>query len=378
MKVLNKTIVTLSAVALLCACSDKEQKPAAMMQVEEVCVASPIQKPVEIWDNFTARIEAVKSVEIRARVSGYLTLINFSEGQIVNKGDLLFVIDPRPYEAKVMMAKAKVKEVEARLALAKNNVARAENMYKSSVISKEELDTRNAELLSQEASLASAKAELRDAELNLEFTHIVAPVSGRISESYLDEGNLVTADSTLLTSIEKADIVQAYFEASERDIVDYDALGLFGKIDQKKLTGPDVEVSLTSDADKVFKGEVTYFDNRIGKSTSSLTMRANINNDKLLLKPGMFAKLRLKVSDTQEALLVRETAIGTDMVGRFVYTVDKDGKVAYKAVNVGRLIGPYRIISSGLTKDDKVIVKGLHNAAVGRAVKATEISMDEE
>ena len=189
---------------------------------------------------------------------------------------------------------------------------------------------------------------------------------------------MVTADSSLLTSIEKSDIVQAYFEASERDIVTYDDLDLFSKIDQKKLTGPEVEVSLTSDSEKSFKGLVTYFDNRIGKSTSSLTMRANIQNEGGRLKPGMFAKLRLKVSDSAEAMLVRETAIGTDMVGRFVYTVDKDGKVLYKAVKVGRLIGPFRIIEDGLTKDDKVIVKGLHNAAVGRSVRATEVSMDEE
>ena len=378
MKAINKALITLSAAALLCACSDKSDKSAVALAPEEVCVASPSMKAVELWDNFTARIEAVKSVEVRARVSGYLTLINFSEGQMVKEGDLLFVIDPRPYEARVMVAKAKIKEVEARLALAKSNVARAKGMYESSVISKEELDTRSAELLAQGAALASAKAELREAELDLEFTHIKAPVSGRISEALLDEGNLVTADSSLLTSIEKADIVQAYFEASERDIVNYDDLGLFGKIDQEKLTGPEVEVSLTSDSSKSFKGVVTYFDNRIGKSTSSLTMRANIQNESGRLKPGMFAKLRLKVSDSSEAMLVRETAIGTDMVGRFVYTVDKDGKVVYKAVKVGRLIGPYRIIDEGLAKDDKVIVKGLHNAAVGRSVKATEVSMDEE
>ncbi len=238
MKNTNKTIIMLAVCAIICGCSDDGKKGNIAMQPEEVAVALPIVKPIEEWDDYTARIEAAKSVEIRARVSGYLTKINFSEGQMVKEGDLLFIIDPRPYEAKVMSAKAKIKEVEARLALAKSNVARAENMYKSTVISKEELDTRRAELLAQEASLASAKAELRDAELNLEFTHIIAPVSGRVSEAMLDEGNLVTADSSLLTTIEKNDIVQAYFEASERDIVGYDEIGLFGKIDQKSLWGP--------------------------------------------------------------------------------------------------------------------------------------------
>lgn len=244
MKMSDKTIVTLAICAALCGCSDSQKKGGVSMQLDEVAVASPLVKPIEEWDDYTARIEAAKSVEIRARVSGYLTKINFSEGQLVKKGDLLFIVDPRPYEAKVMAAKARIKEIEARLALAKSNVARAKNMYKSTVISKEELDTRNAELLAQEASLASAKAELRDAELNLEFTHIIAPVSGRVSESLLDEGNLVTADSSLLTTIEKNDVVQAYFEASERDIVGYDEMGLFQRIDQKNLTGPEVELSL--------------------------------------------------------------------------------------------------------------------------------------
>ncbi len=379
MKMSDKTIVTLAICAALCGCSDSQKKGGASMQLDEVAVASPLVKPIEEWDDYTARIEAANSVEIRARVSGYLTKINFSEGQLVKKGDLLFIVDPRPYEAKVMAAKARIKEIEARLALAKSNVARAKNMYKSTVISKEELDTRNAELLAQEASLASAKAELRDAELNLEFTHIIAPVSGRVSESLLDEGNLVTADSSLLTTIEKNDVVQAYFEASERDIVGYDEMGLFQRIDQKNLTGPEVELSLmTSESGRVFKGMVTYFDNRIGRSTSSLTMRADVKNEGERLKPGMFAKLRMKVSDARDSMLVRETAIGTDMVGRFVYVVGKDGKIAYKAVKVGKLIGPYRVIEEGLSKDDKVVVKGLHNAVVGRPVKAIETSMDAE
>lgn len=355
MKMSDKTIVTLAICAALCGCSDSQKKGGVSMQLDEVAVASPLVKPIEEWDDYTARIEAAKSVEIRARVSGYLTKINFSEGQLVKKGDLLFIVDPRPYEAKVMAAKARIKEIEARLALAKSNVARAKNMYKSTVISKEELDTRNAELLAQEASLASAKAELRDAELNLEFTHIIAPVSGRVSESLLDEGNLVTADSSLLTTIEKNDVVQAYFEASERDIVGYDEIGLFQRIDQKNLTGPEVELSLmTSESGRVFKGMVTYFDNRIGRSTSSLTMRADVKNDGERLKPGMFAKLRMKVSDARDSMLVRETAIGTDMVGRFVYVVDKDGKIAYKAVKVGKLIGPYRVIEEGLSKDESL------------------------
>lgn len=373
----RKAVLALAAAAVLGGCGDG-RRAAAVSEPDEVYVAAPISRPVEIWDDFTARIEAVKSVEIRARVDGYLEKVNFSEGQLVEEGDLLFVIDRRPYLAKAAAARAGVEEIEARLALARNNLERAKNMYDANAISKEILETRNAELLAQNAALSSARARLAEAELDLEFTQVRAPVSGRVSETRLDEGNLVSADSTLLATIEKSDVVQAYFEASERDLVRYAELGIFGAIDQKKLVGPEVELRLSSGSKKVFKGMATYFDNRIGDSTSSLTMRADIENPGDVLKPGMFAKLRLKVEGARGALLVREDAIGTDLVGRFVYVVGGDGKVAYRAVEVGRMEGPYRIVNGGISKDDKIIVKGLHNAAPGRAVKAVETEMDSE
>lgn len=373
----RKAVLALAAAAVLGGCGDG-RRAAAVSEPDEVYVAAPISRPVEIWDDFTARIEAVKSVEIRARVDGYLENVNFSEGQLVEEGDLLFVIDRRPYLAKAAAARAGVEEIEARLALARNNLERAKNMYDANAISKEILETRNAELLAQNAALSSARARLAEAELDLEFTQVRAPVSGRVSETRLDEGNLVSADSTLLATIEKSDVVQAYFEASERDLVRYAELGIFGAIDQKKLVGPEVELRLSSGSKKVFKGMATYFDNRIGDSTSSLTMRADIENPGDVLKPGMFAKLRLKVEGARGALLVREDAIGTDLVGRFVYVVGGDGKVAYRAVEVGRMEGPYRIVKGGISKDDKIIVKGLHNAYPGRAVKAVETKMDSE
>lgn len=373
----RKAVLALAAAAVLGGCGDG-RRAAAVSEPDEVYVAAPISRPVEIWDDFTARIEAVKSVEIRARVDGYLEKVNFSEGQLVEEGDLLFVIDCRPYLAKAAAARAGVEEIEARLALARNNLERAKNMYDANAISKEILETRNAELLAQNAALSSARARLAEAELDLEFTQVRAPISGRVSETRLDEGNLVSADSTLLATIEKSDIVQAYFEASERDLVRYAELGIFGAIDQKKLVGPEVELRLSSGSKKVFKGMATYFDNRIGDSTSSLTMRADIGNPGDVLKPGMFAKLRFKVEGARSALLVREDAIGTDLVGRFVYVVGGDGKVAYRAVEVGRMEGPYRIVKGGISKDDRIIVKGLHNAVPGRAVKAVETKMDSE
>ena len=376
MKNVKTILMAITAVALCASCSKKVAQPTAAT-VENVYVATAITKPIEVWDEFTARIDAVKSVEVRARVSGYLAKVNFSEGQMVKQGDLLFVIDPRPYEAAVEAAKAKIAEIEARLALAKSNLERAKGMYKATVVSKEVFETRGAEVLSAKASLSAAKAQLREAELNLEFTHIRAPISGRVSETLIDAGNLVTANATLLTSIVKSDVVQAYFEASEQDIVKYQKAGLFKKIDQVKLTGPVAEVRLMTNPDEVFKGKVTYFDNRMAKTTSSLTMRADIDNKAEHLKVGMFAKLRMKVAGAKLTMLVREDVIGTDLVNRYVYVVDKDNKVVYKALKIGELIGKFRVIEDGLLPTDKVVVKSLHNAVPGRVVKPIDSKMDE-
>ena len=370
-------LLALTAICALVGCGKKEQVAQKAM-VEDVYVATPIVKPVELWDEFTARIESIDSVEIRARVSGYLAKINFSEGQLVKEGDLLYVIDPRPYEAVVASCKARIAEVEARLALAKSNLERARSMYKATVVSKEVFETRGAEVLSAKAALESAKAELRNAQLNLEFTHVKAPFSGRISESLLSIGNLVTANATLLTTIEKSDVVQAYFEASEQDLGKYQKAGLLNKIDQIKLTGPEAEVRLMTNPDEVFKGVVTYFDNRMARSTASLTMRADIDNKSEKLKAGMFAKLRMKVADAKQTMLVREDVIGTDLVNRYVLVVDKDNKVVYKALKIGSLLGKFRIIESGLAKDDRIVVKGLHNAVPGRTVNPIASKMDAE
>lgn len=368
--------IALTALAALAGCSKKEVRPTAQTP-EDVYVASPIVRPVEVWDEYTARIDAVKSVDVRARVSGYLAKVNFSEGQLVKEGDLLFVIDPRPYEAAVAAAKARVAEIEARVALAVNNLERAKGMYKATVVSKEVYETRNADLLSAKASLAAAKAQLRDAELNLEYTHIVAPISGRVSESYIDAGNLVSANSTLLTTIVKSDVVQAYFEVSEQDIMRYEAAKLFSKIDQVKLSGPEAKLRLISDPSKVFDGKVTYYDNRMGKGTSSLTMRADIKNPDDVLKAGLFGKLKVKVQTNPSAMLVREDVIGTDLVNRYVLVVGKDNKVVYKPVKLGRLIGKFRIIEGGLNADDRVVVKALHQAVPGRIVNPIQSKMEE-
>lgn len=346
-------------------------KPAAVQ------VAKPIHKSVEFWDDYTARLDALAFVELRARVGGYLQKVAFKEGQQVKEGDLLFVIDPRPYEAALASSKAQVKEVEARLALAKSNTARAKELFAAKAISKETFETRSSELLSAEAALLNAQARLREAELNLEFTHIRAPMSGKVGESLVDVGNLISANSTLLTTIVKSDVIQAYFEISERDNIRYKSTGLFKQIDVKNNSGPKVKITLM-DSDVAREGKLTYFDNRIGVETSSLTMRANFDNSDNLLSPGMFAKISVLGEGAHPVIMVPEDIIGTDLVNRYVIVVDKDNVARYRPVKVGRLLGKYRVIDEGLAPDERVVAVGIQRAVPGSKVEPTEIKFDDK
>ncbi len=371
-----------SAALLACAafvggCKKNAQQQRMAGEPPAVQVAKPVHKSVEFWDDYTARLEPYASVELRARIGGYLQLVNFKEGQFVKEGDLLFVIDPRPYEAALASAKAQVKEVEARLALAKSNDARARELFAAKAISKETYETRTSELLSAQAALLAAQANLREAELNLEYTHIRAPMSGKVSESYVDAGNLVSANSTLLTTIVRTDIIQAYFEISERDNIRYKNNGLFKEIDVVKKTGPRVKITLL-DGSTTREGMLTYFDNKIGTETSSLTMRADIANNDHLLSPGMFAKISVLGEKAHPVVMVPEDIIGTDLVNRYVLVVDKDNVVQYRPVKTGRLMGKFRVIDEGLSPEDRVVAVGLQRAVPTTKVSPTEIKFEEK
>ena len=376
-KYITTIAVAVLAASMFSGCSKKEDNASALSVMSEVKYIHPQKRAVDIWDEYTARIESIASVELRARVNGYLQKINFKDGEYVKEGDLLFVIDPRPYEASAAAARAALKEVEARLILAKSNMTRAKELYAANAISKEILETRNSELLSAEAALMNAQAVLREAELNLEYTHIRAPMSGRVSETFVDIGNLITANSTLLTTIIKNDIVQVYFEISERDYLNYVKNGVLEQIDMVKKTGPEVEFRLTLEGGKVFKGILNYYDNRIGQETSSLTLRADFDNKDGRLLPGMFGKVRMRASASAEAIIIPEQIIGTDLVNRYVVVIDENNVARYRAVKVGRLYGKYRIIEEGLSPSDRVVAQGLHRANPGSKVIPSELKEGE-
>ncbi len=347
--------------ALFAGCQKKEAAGTAGMPIP-VKYVEPQKTNVEFWDEYTARLEALAYVELRSRVEGYLEKVLFTEGQYVKKGDLLFVIDPRPYQAAFDSAKASVREVEARLSLAESNLARGKELLDSKAISKETYDTRYSEKMSAQAALLNAKARLREAELNLEFTEIRAPISGRVSEALVDPGNLISANSTLLTTIVDDSIVQAYFEISERDILDYRQKKLFDKINIKERKGPPVKMKIGS---AVYDGSLTYYDNRLGSETSSLTMRADFDNSNRYISSGMFAKVEVQSMPSHEEMTLPEAIIGTDLVERYVLVVNKDDVVEYRPLKIGKLIGKDRVVYEGVKPGERVISKGIQRAVSG-------------
>ncbi len=303
-------------------------------------------------------------------LTGCFEKLYFKDGDIVTAGDILFDIDPRPFQALVEASQAEVKEIETRIELAQSNLDRARNLYEVNAISKEILDTRKSELLAAQAVLSSAQAKLKEATLNLEFTKTYAPISGYISRRRVDEGNLMDASSTLMAMIVSRDTVYAYFEIIERDIIRYTKNKLFDTIDAAKHAGPPVKLMLLDESKPSHFGCVTYVDNTL--NASSIEIRAEIENKNKILYPGMFGKIMLRASNPVEHLLVPEAAVGTDLVGRFVLTVDDKNIVEYRAVAVGELVGNMRIINDGLKASDRVIVRGLHRAVPRKKVNPVE------
>lgn len=367
MTIVSKQICLFAVAALfaLPACAPKKEQPKQKLS-DVVEVAYPVKKDIETWDSFTARIEGVKSVQIRSRVSGYLEKILFTDGDYVEQGSLLFKIDPRPFQAVTEACKAAVMQTNARIELARSNLKRAEELFAQNAISKEVYETRKSELQSAQAVLLSDNAKLKEAELDLEFTQIVAPISGFVSRRLVDEGNLINATSTVMANVVSRDTVYAYFEISERDIINYNKKKLFESIDSKKRSGPPVRLKLLDETSPSHFGQLTYVDNTL--NASSLELRAEIDNSSGALFPGMFATIELRNGAPSKCLLVPEAAIGTDLVGRFVYIVNSDNVVEYRAVTIGELVGKLQVVTSGLDGSEKVVVNGLRRAAPKKKV----------
>ncbi len=337
-----------------------------------VTVASPLLKNIVEWDEFTGQFAAVDEVDIRARVSGFLESIHFRDGQLVNKGDLLFVIDPRPFQIALTAAQSSLASAQARLDLAKLQLTRAEKLKQSDFTSQSTLDQRQQEMLSAAADTQVATAAINAAKLNLEFTQVTAPVSGRISAHRVSVGNLVTGGesggSTLLTTIVSLDPIHFDFDMSEADFLAYQRAAAAGRLKSNRDSGIVVSAHLMDETDWRLQGTLDFVDNAVDRTAGTIRARAVFPNPDHLITPGQFGRIRIPGSDPYDAVLIPDSAILSDQSRKIVMTVGADGTVAPKVIRPGPMIDGLRIIREGLVGSDVIIVDGLLRARPGAKV----------
>ncbi len=345
------------------------QTPA--MPPPRVKVSPPVEKEVADYVEFSGQTAAVKTVEVRARVWGYLESVNFKEGALVKKGDVLFQIDPRPYKALVDQAKAKIKQDEAQLAHNKATFQRIEQLRAKGAASQEEYDKSLADRAAMEATLLADKADLETKKLDLDFTRIEAPISGRISRFEVTEGNVVQSGQnggTLLTTIVSVDPIYLYFEVDERTMLQTRRMIQEGAMKSAQETSVPVFVGLVDEEGFPHEGVINFLDNRVDPSTGTLRVRGVLANPDGLLSPGLFVRVHLPLGSPRRSLLVPEQALGSDQGQKFLYVVNDANEVNYRPVKVGRLYDGLRVIEQGLAKGERVVVNGLQRVRPGAKV----------
>ncbi|MBK3437025.1 MULTISPECIES: multidrug efflux RND transporter periplasmic adaptor subunit MexE [unclassified Pseudomonas] len=362
--------LALLAVLVMSACG-KAPEQAAAMPASKVSVAKVLEQPVNEWDEFTGRLEAPETVQIRPRVSGQIDQVAFTEGALVKKGDLLFQIDPRPFQAEVRRLEAQLQQTKAAASRSDNEAQRGERLRQSNAISAELADSRTTAAQEARAAVAGILAQLDLARLNLSFTRVTSPISGRVSRAAITAGNLVTADVTELTSVVSTDKVYAYFDADERVYLKYTELARQGR---RGATTP-VYLGLSNEDGNPHLGQMNFVDNQVNPATGTIRGRAVFDNSDGRFTPGLYARLKLVGSGTYSAVLITDEAVGTDLGKKFVLVMDADNKSAYRAVELGPKIEGLRIVRSGLSKDDTIIVKGLQRVRPGSPVAPETIPM---
>ena len=360
------------AVLVMSACG-KAPETAANMPATKVSVAKVLEQPVNEWDEFTGRLEAPETVEIRPRVSGQIDQVAFTEGALVKKGDVLFQIDPRPFQAQVRRLEAQLQQARASANRSENEAQRGERLRTNNAISAELADSRTSAAQEARAGVVAIQAELDLAKLNLSFTRVTSPISGRVSRAQITAGNLVSADTTALTSVVSTDKVYAYFDADERVYLKYTELARQG---QRGQTTP-VYLGLSNEDGHPHLGQMNFVDNQVNPKTGTIRGRAVFDNRDSSYTPGLYARLKLVGSGTYSAVLISDEAVGTDLGKKFVLVMDGD-KSTYRAVELGPKIEGLRIVRSGLSKDDTIIVKGLQRVRPGAPVAPEVIPMADQ
>ncbi|WP_409276994.1 multidrug efflux RND transporter periplasmic adaptor subunit MexE [Pseudomonas defluvii] len=339
-----------------------------------VSVAKVLEQPVNEWDEFTGRLEAPETVEVRPRVSGQIDQVAFTEGAQVKKGDLLFQIDPRPFQAEVRRLEAQLQQARATATRSANEAERGERLRSSNAISAELAESRTSAAAEARAGVAAIQAQLDLARLNLSFTRVTAPISGRVSRAQYTAGNIVSADVTPLTSVVSTDKVYAYFDADERVYLKYSQLARDG---QRGQSTP-VYLGLSNEQGNPHLGQMNFVDNQVNPKTGTIRGRAVFDNSDGQFTPGLYARLKLVGSATYSAVLINDEAVGTDLGKKFVLVMDKDNKADYRAVELGPKLEGLRIVRSGLSKDERIVVKGLQRVRPGSPVTPQDTPMASE
>ena len=367
-----KPILCLTFASLLASCGPK---PPPAPPTPSVTVATPLVKKVVDWDDFVGQFVAVDAVDVRPRVSGYLQSVDFKDGDIVRKDALLFVIDPRPYQAALDQAQGQVAHAQAAAANARAELERGKTLLAAHAISQQAFDTLAAAQLQTQADLASAQAAVRTATLNLGFTRVTAPVAGRISDRRISPGNLVTADQTVLTNIVSLNPIRFAFTGSEALYLKYQRANAEGTRTSSRQARNPVEIRLQDEANYRWKGQMDFVDNALDTGSGTIRGRAVVANPDLLLTPGMFGHMRLLGSGAYPALLIPDRAVVTDQTRQIVYVVAADGKVSERPVEPGALANGLRVIRSGLQAADRVVIDGVQRVKVGKPVKTSLVQI---
>ncbi len=333
-----------------------------------VVVAYPLSRQINDWDDYIGRFEAVSTVDIRPRVSGYVQALGFKDGQIVRRGQVLFVIDPRAYVAALDQAKAQQARAAATLQDAKVELQRARALLAARATSQQEVDTRTAAEKQAEADLEAARAAVAAAALNLSFTRVTSPISGRVSDTKTTPGNLVTQDSTVMTTVVSLDPIRFAFQGPESLFLKYQRSGLGARRGDGTA---QVRIRLQDEADYRWNGRIAFVDNSLDPNSGTLRAYAVVANPGLFLKPGLFGHMRLESSAAYPAMLAPDQAVVTDMSRQVVYVVGPDGTVAQRVVELGPMIDGLRVVRGGLSAGDRVVISGVQRAHPGQKVTAT-------
>jgi multidrug efflux system membrane fusion protein len=357
------------ALLLLAGCGKKEE--AAAPPPPPVTVANPTKKVTTDWDEFTGRFDAIEQVQIRARVTGFVTKVAFTDGAVVKAGDLLYEIDPRQYQAAAEQAQGQLDDAKAKVVLAEKELERATTLIKTQAISENIVDQRSQAIAAAQAATLQAEGALKQAQLNVEYTKVVAPIAGRVSRHLVTVGNLVQGSesgATLLTSIVSLSPIYVYFDTDEATYVRNSKLWFEGKRPSSRDTPNPVQITLVGETKPSHEGKMDFLDNRLDVGTGTLRGRAIVDNKDLSILPGQFARVRVIASGEYEALLIPDAAVANDQSRKIVMVVKADDTVEARPVTLGPLDGGLRVIREGLKPDDRVIVDGIQRARVGAKV----------